>query len=78
VTAATAKALWDTQRHGGGLHALISLQFVLGVTLSAFTGCAVIAWLLHYLRHRGMQPFVYYRIVFGIIVLALAFIRRPA
>jgi undecaprenyl-diphosphatase len=38
----------------------------------------VIAWFLRYLRSAGLRPFVYYRIVFGIIVLALAFIRRPA
>jgi undecaprenyl pyrophosphate phosphatase UppP len=51
---------------------------VVGVAVSAVTGCVVIAWFLHYLRRSGLHPFVYYRIVFGIIVLALAFIRRPA
>jgi len=30
------------------------------------------------LRHSSLRVFVYYRIIFGIIVLALAFIRRPA
>jgi undecaprenyl pyrophosphate phosphatase UppP len=30
------------------------------------------------LRRSSLMPFVYYRIIFGIIVLALAFIRRPA
>jgi undecaprenyl pyrophosphate phosphatase UppP len=38
----------------------------------------VIAWFLQYLRRSGLRPLVYSRIVFGIIVLALAFIRRPA
>jgi undecaprenyl pyrophosphate phosphatase UppP len=38
----------------------------------------VIAWFLQYLRHSSLRPFVYYRVIFGIIVLALAFIRRPA
>ena len=52
--------------------------FVVGVVVSAVTGCAVIAWFLHYLRRSGLRPFVYYRVIFGIIVLALAFIRRPA
>ena len=46
--------------------------------VSAITGCLVISWFLHYLRRGGLRPFVYYRIVFGIIVIALAFIRRPA
>jgi undecaprenyl-diphosphatase len=78
ITAAAGKALWDIHKHGGGLHSLLSTQFVVGITVSAGTGCAVIAWLMHYLRRSSLRPFVYYRIVFGIIVLALAFIRRPA
>ena len=57
---------------------LLALPFVVGVSVSAITGCIVIAWFLQYLRHSGLRPFVYYRVVFGIIVLALAFIRRPA
>ena len=72
------KALWDIYKHGSGLRALITMQFVVGVTLSGLTGCVVIAWFLHYLRRGGMRPFVYYRIVFGIIVIALAASRPPA
>ena len=77
IAAAAGKALWDMRKHGG-LHALVAPDFLIGVAVSALTGCAVIAWFLHYLRRSGLRPFVYYRIVFGIIVLALAFIRRPA
>jgi undecaprenyl-diphosphatase len=77
VVAAAGKALWDVHENGG-LQQLLNTSFVVGVSVSAATGCAVIAWLLHYLRRSGLRPFVYYRIVFGIIVLALAFIRRPA
>jgi undecaprenyl-diphosphatase len=77
VGAAAAKALYDIHKEGG-LHQLFTAQFVVGVTVSALTGCAVIAWFLRYLRNSGLRPFVYYRILFGIIVLALAFIRRPA
>jgi undecaprenyl-diphosphatase len=57
---------------------MIDTSFVVGVLVSAVTGVAVIAWFLHYLRRSTLRPFVYYRIIFGIIVLALAFIRRPA
>jgi undecaprenyl-diphosphatase len=78
IGAAAAKALWDIHKHGGGLHTLLNTEFIVGVLVSALTGCAVIAWFLHYLRRSGLRPFVYYRLVFGIIVLALAFIRRPA
>jgi len=78
IGAAAAKALYDVHKHGGGLHSLLSTQFVVGVGVSAVTGCIVIAWFLQYLRRSSLRPFVYYRIIFGIIVLALALIRRPA
>ncbi|HTS27637.1 MAG TPA: undecaprenyl-diphosphate phosphatase, partial [Bryobacteraceae bacterium] len=78
IGAAAAKALWDIHKHGGGLHTLLNIQFVVGVSVSAITGCIVISWFLQYLRHSGLRPFVYYRVIFGIIVLALALIRRPA
>jgi len=78
ITGAALKALWDVHKHGGGLHTLLTLPFIVGVSVSAITGAIVIAWFLQYLRHSGLRPFVYYRVIFGIIVLALAFIRRPA
>jgi len=77
IAGAAAKTLWDMHKHNE-LHGLATEPFIVGVVVSAVTGCIVIAWFLHYLRHSGLKPFAYYRIVFGIIVLALAFIRRPA
>jgi undecaprenyl-diphosphatase len=77
IAAAAAKALWDMHK-AHQLAGLVTTNFVVGVAVSAATGCAVIAWFLHYLRRSSLRPFVYYRIVFGIIVLALAFIRGPA
>jgi undecaprenyl-diphosphatase len=77
IAAAAGKALYDFHKHGG-LHAIINANFMVGVAASTISGCAVIAWFLRYLRRSSLRPFVYYRIVFGIIVLALAFIRRPA
>lgn len=77
IAAAAAKALWDMHKQHL-LHGMLTPQFVVGVAVSALTGCMVIAWFLRYLRRAGFRPFVYYRIIFGIIVLALAFIRRPA
>ena len=77
IGAAAAKALYDMNKKGG-LHGVLNTDFLVGVAVSAITGCLVISWFLHYLRRGGLRPFVYYRIVFGIIVIALAFIRRPA
>jgi undecaprenyl-diphosphatase len=77
IGGAALKTLYDIHKQHA-LHALIDTNFVVGVAVSAVTGMAVIAWFLQYLRNSGLRPFVYYRIIFGIIVLALAFIRRPA
>ena len=77
IAAAAGKALYDMHKQGG-LHAILNAPFLVGVAVSALTGCAVIGWFLHYVRRSSLLPFVYYRIIFGIIVLALAFIRRPA
>jgi undecaprenyl-diphosphatase len=75
ITAAAAKALWDVHKHGGGLHTLLTMPFAVGVAVSALTGCLVIAWFLRYLRGSGLRPFVYYRIVFGVVVLVLWLVR---
>ena len=77
IGGAAVKTLWDMHKHHE-LHTLASATFVIGVVVSALTGVAVIAWFLHYLRRSTLMPFVFYRIVFGIIVLALAFIRGQA
>jgi undecaprenyl-diphosphatase len=77
IAAAAGKALYDLHKKGG-LHGVLTTDFLVGVAVSAITGCIVISWFLHYLRRSGLRPFVYYRILFGIIVIALALIRRPA
>jgi undecaprenyl-diphosphatase len=77
IAGAAGKALYNIHKQHG-LHDLLTAKFVVGVSVSALTGCIVIAWFLRYLHRSTLRPFVYYRIAFGIIVLALAFIRRPA
>ena len=77
IGGAAAKTFWDMHK-AHELHAVLETPFLVGVAVSAIVGCMVIAWFMHYLRRSSLRPFVYYRIIFGIIVLALAFIRRPA
>jgi undecaprenyl-diphosphatase len=77
VAAAAAKALYGIRKRDG-LGRIGSPAFWAGAAVSAATGYAAITWFLYYLRSGGLGPFVYYRVIFGIIVLALAFIRRPA
>jgi undecaprenyl-diphosphatase len=50
----------------------MKIPFLLGIVLSAVLGAVVIAVFLRYLRRNSLMLFVYYRIVFGIIVIALA------
>ena len=47
--------------------------FGLGVLISAIVGYATIAYFLKYLQFGTFKIFIYYRLFFGIIVLALAF-----
>jgi undecaprenyl-diphosphatase len=77
IAAAAAKALYNMHKQQG-LSGILNPTFWVGVAVSTGTGCAVIAWFLYYLRRGSLRPFVYYRVIFGIIVLALAIIRRPA
>jgi len=44
----------------------------LGIVVSAITGFLVIALFLQYLQRRTLKIFVYYRILFGIVILLLA------
>jgi undecaprenyl-diphosphatase len=76
IAAAAAKAGWDLFRHGS-VPPEMRLPFLVGMAISGVTGCAVISLLLRYLRTNTLKFFVYYRVFFGIIVIALATILRP-
>jgi undecaprenyl-diphosphatase len=61
----------------GGIEPGMMAPFIVGMAVSALSGTLVIAWFLRFLQRRSLYFFIYYRIVFGIIVVALAFF-RPA
>ena len=46
--------------------------FIVG-ELSAIVGYITIAWLIRYLQTNTLKVFIIYRIVFGIVVIALAY-----
>jgi undecaprenyl-diphosphatase len=71
IAAAALKGFWEIQKHGG-IAPDMKVPFLVGIVLSAILGAIVIAVFLRYLRRNSLMPFVYYRIVFGIIVIALA------
>jgi undecaprenyl-diphosphatase len=59
--------------HEAGALGMPLLHVAIGVAVSAIVGYAVIAFFLQYLQTRTLKFFVYYRILFGILILALAF-----
>lgn len=77
IAAAAGKAIYDLVKHKL-FDPNMETALVLGILVSAATGMVVIAWFLRFLRHRSLWFFVIYRLIFGIMVLALAFFRRPA
>jgi undecaprenyl pyrophosphate phosphatase UppP len=42
---------------------------LVGLVVSCFVAWGVIAVFIHYLQRRGLEPFGYYRIVLGALVL---------
>jgi undecaprenyl-diphosphatase len=75
LAGAAFSAFHDLHKQGG-LSPDMRLAFLVGVLVSAVTGFLVIAWFLRFLRGHSLKFFVYYRIIFGIIILALAFSGR--
>jgi undecaprenyl-diphosphatase len=71
IAAAVAKKAWDIHKEGG-VPADMKVPIMVGVVVSGLLGAIVIAFFLRYVRRSSLMPFVYYRIVFGIIVIALA------
>ncbi len=57
-----------------GLPAGMHMPFLVGVLVSAIVGYAAISWLIRYLQSNSLKLFIVYRIAFGVIVIALAFV----
>jgi undecaprenyl-diphosphatase len=76
IAAAAAKAFLGLHKAGGLPHD-VRVQFFIGMTISAVVGCGMIAFLLNFLRHHSLNFFIYYRIIFGIMVIALAYFFPP-
>lgn len=71
IAAAAFKAFYDLMKHGG-ISPDMRLPFIVGMLVSGISGCLVIAFFLRFLRSHSLKFFVHYRIVFGIMIIALA------
>jgi undecaprenyl-diphosphatase len=75
IAGAAAKDAWDLMRHGGGIAGIphdMRMALLVGVIVSAIVGALTIQFFLNFLRKRSLSFFVWYRVIFGIIVIALA------
>lgn len=73
ITAGAAlKKFWDLHKHEGGIPVEMHAPFLVGMIVSAIVGALSIQFFLNYLRDRSLNLFVCYRILFGIMVIALA------
>jgi undecaprenyl-diphosphatase len=75
IAAAVLKKAWGIHKEGGLLPEM-KVPFAVGILVTGVLGALVIAFFLRYLRRSSLMPFVYYRIIFGIIVIALAALFR--
>ncbi len=77
IAGACLKAAWNIFS-GGGIPPEMRLPFAAGIVVSGLAGYAVIGWLVRYLQFRTFKIFIWYRLICGIIILALAvFFREP-
>ena len=71
IAGAVLKKAWDVHKEGGIPHNM-QVPMALGVIISGLVGAVVIAFFMQYLRRHSLAVFVWYRIIFGIIIVALA------
>jgi undecaprenyl-diphosphatase len=72
IGAAAAKDFYDLMKHQGGIPADMRTALLAGIVVSGITGCLVIRFFMNYLRRGTLTFFVAYRVIFGIIIIALA------
>jgi undecaprenyl-diphosphatase len=72
IGAAAAKDFYDLLKHEGGIPPDMRMAFLVGIAVSGITGCLVIQLFMRYLRRGTLNFFVAYRVIFGIMIIALA------
>jgi undecaprenyl-diphosphatase len=77
VAAAAAKSAFDVYHAGGTAPEAPATILAVGFLVSAITGVLVISLFLRFLRTHSLKFFVYYRIIFGIVILVLALFVHP-
>ena len=73
IAGAAAKNFYDMLKHP--MPEEMRAAFAVGIAVSALTGAVTIKYFMDFLRRRSLRFFVTYRVIFGIIVIALAIFR---
>jgi len=68
-----AAGLYDLWKHRGMLSAADAPIFGVGMVVSFVCAFVVIRWLIRYVASHDFKPFAWYRIAFGLVVLATAY-----
>jgi undecaprenyl-diphosphatase len=71
---AGAALLKAHELHKEGLPPGMQMPVLVGIIVSALVGYVAIAWLIRYLQSNSLRLFIIYRIVAGVVVIALAFV----
>jgi len=66
--AATGLDLWENRHLLSGSDALI---FAIGFVVAFASALVVVRWLIRFVSHRSFDVFAWYRIVFGLALVAL-------
>lgn len=72
IAGAALKKMWDLHKAHQSIPPDERTAFLAGILVAAISGAIVIRFFLAYLRRQSLSVFIWYRIVFGIIVIALA------
>jgi len=75
IAGAALKDLLDIRKHGG-VAPDMRVPYAVGIVVSGIVGLLVIAFFLQYVKRNSLAVFIWYRIFFGIIVIALAIFFR--
>jgi undecaprenyl-diphosphatase len=75
IGGAALKKVADIHKEGG-VPPGMRLPYLVGMLVSGVVGIVVIAFFLKYLRRNSLSVFVWYRVIFGIMVIALAVVFR--
>jgi undecaprenyl-diphosphatase len=73
IAGAAAKKFIDIYKTG--IPEEMRVPFAVGILVSTITGALTIRFFMDFLRHRSLNLWVRYRVIFGILVIALAIFR---